>query len=62
MVVEEVEDFYTNAVGEEKVGNVGLPALIGHFGFEADVGASWLLLGLWGNQARVGDDAADGGS
>lgn len=61
MIVEEVEDFYASAVGEEKVGDVGLPALIGHFGFEADVGASWLLLRLRGNQACIGDDAADSG-
>lgn len=62
MVIEEVEDFDTGAVGKKKVGDVGLPAFIRHRCFKSDVGAAWLLLGLWANQARVGDDAADGGS
>ncbi len=37
MVVEPAQDLGVGAVGEREMGEVGLPALVGLFGFEADV-------------------------
>ncbi|MDT5369480.1 MAG: hypothetical protein QOC62_3911 [Mycobacterium sp.] len=35
VVVDDVEDFHLAVIGQAPVGGVGLPALIGLFGFEA---------------------------
>ena len=47
---------------EPIVGDVGLPALVGLVGLETNVGRTRLLLGLRGNQAGLGQVAADGGA
>ena len=46
VVVEPGEDLDVGAVGEAVVGEVGLPALVGLLGFEADVGGLAFLLRL----------------
>ena len=62
MVVEEVEDFYSCVVGKKEVGDIGLPAFVGHCGFEADVGVFRPLFRLWGDEPFVRENAADRGS
>ena len=59
MVIDEVEDFYAGVICEVVVGDVGLPAFVGHGCFEADVGRPGAFLWLWGYKSGVGDDAAD---
>jgi hypothetical protein len=48
VVVEDVEDLHVGAVGQGPVGGVGLPAFVGEFGFEAEIGAArpFLRLGV----------------
>jgi hypothetical protein len=67
VVIQPGEDLHMGAGGtrpgrEPIVGEVGLPALVGLVGLEANVGRTWFLLGLRGNQARLGQIAADGGA
>lgn len=59
MVVDEVQNFYPGAIDEEEVGDIGLPAFVGHDCFKPDVGAVRLLLRLWGYKSGAGNDAAD---
>ena len=61
VVVDPAEDFDVVASGEVPVGEVGLPAFVGLFGGEADVGRFGPL--LWGglDEAGGGEVAADGG-
>lgn len=59
MVVEEIKDFDACAVGEEDVGDVGLPAFVGQCCFEADVGAFRLLFRFWGDEPLFGQDATN---
>src|SRR5699024_6901064 len=61
VVVEEVQDLHAGGVGEEPVGDVGLPALVGQVGLEADVGALGAFAGLGDDEALAVQDAADGG-
>jgi hypothetical protein len=61
VVVEPVEDLCVGAVGQSPVGEVGLPAFVGLFGGEPDVGALGALTWLGLDQAVVVQDAADGG-
>jgi hypothetical protein len=50
VVVDDVEDLEVGAVGDGDVGDVGLPALVGQVGFEADVTALGALVGLGGHE------------
>jgi hypothetical protein len=61
VVINEVEDVDLGAVHQAPVGEVGLPALVGQVGFEADRGALGSLVGLWGDKAPLGQDAPDRG-
>jgi hypothetical protein len=63
-VVEPADDLYVCAgsavgAGEPVVGEVGLPGLVRHRGFEADVGGLGSLLRLGDHQPRRGEVAAD---
>lgn len=60
VVVEEVEDFDVGAVGQAPVGEVGLPAFVGLFGGEADVGGLGSFLGLGSDHSGGVQVAADG--
>jgi hypothetical protein len=60
VVVEPVEDLGVGAVGQSPVGEVGLPAFVGLFGGEANVGAFGALAWLGVDQAVVMQDAANG--
>lgn len=65
MVIDDVEDLDVAAIGEGPVRDVGLPPLVGLFGFEADIGALGALVGLGGDEAPLGEDPpdrADGGA
>lgn len=62
MVIKEVEDINSSATGEPQVSDVGLPAFVWLCRFEADVGVARSFLWLWGDQARLGDDASDCGN
>jgi hypothetical protein len=62
MVIEEVEDINSSATSEPQVSNVGLPAFVWLCRFEADIAVARSFLWLWGNQARLGDDASDCGN
>src|SRR3954451_5104087 len=59
VVVEKVEDLYRCAVGEPPVSGVGLPALVGLFGFEPVPGRAWSLLRLGGEESAPGQDPPD---
>lgn len=61
VVVNDVEDVDLDAAGELPVGEVGLPALVGHGCFEADRGAAGALVGLGGDESSLGQDAPDRG-
>ena len=66
-VVEPGDDLHIGAgsavgVGEAVVGEVGLPGLVGHGGFETDVGRLRSFLGLGGDQPGASQVAADGRS
>jgi hypothetical protein len=61
VVVDDVEDLDVCAVGQRPVGDVGLPALVGLLGFEAEVGALRSLVRLGGDEASVGQDPPDRG-
>ncbi len=52
VVVEPAEDFDVGAVGEPPVGEVGLPAFVGLFGGEADVGRFGPFLWCWVRPGR----------
>ena len=67
VVIQPGEDLHMGTGGTRRrhqpiVGEVGLPALVGLVGLEANVGRTWLLLGLRGNQAGLGQIAADSGA
>lgn len=57
---EELLESAAGAVGEEPVGDVGLPAFVGQVGLEADVGAAGAFAGWQGRSAQPG--AGRGGS
>ena len=59
VVVDPVQDLDVGPVGEDPVGSVGLPALVGHRGFEPDERAPRSLLGLRGDEAPAGQDPPD---
>jgi hypothetical protein len=64
-VVEPGDDLHVVAgsavvVGESVVGEVGLPGLVRHPGFEPDVGGLRALLRFGDDHARAGQVAADG--
>ena len=61
MVVEVIEDLDSAAVGQLPVGEVALPHLVGERRLEADEGATWSLVGLWGDQPLTLEDAPDSG-
>ena len=61
VVVEPVEDLGVGAVGQRPVGDVGLPALVGLGGLEADVAALGPLVRLRGDESAGGEDSPDGG-
>ena len=60
VVVEPGQDLGIGPAGERVVGEVGLPALVGHLGGEPDVGRLRALGRLGGDQALAGQAAADG--
>lgn len=60
MVVEEVENLDAGAVGEEPVGDVGLPAFVGKVCLEADVGVAGALLRGGSDEPCGVQDAPDG--
>ena len=62
VVVEPVEDLDVGAVGEPPVGEVGLPAFVGLFGGEADVGGLRAFLRLRGDQPGRAQVAVDRGA
>jgi hypothetical protein len=57
VVVEQVEDFDLVAVGEVPVGDVGLPQLIGHGGFEAFPRRAGPFVRLSDDEASAFEDA-----
>ena len=59
VVVEPVDDLRAGAAGQRPVGEVGLPALVGHGRFEPEVGGAGPLAGLGGDQAGGVQDPAD---
>jgi hypothetical protein len=61
VVVDPVEDLGVGAVDQRPVGDVGLPALVGLFGGEADVAALGPLVRLWGEESAGGEDPPDRG-
>jgi hypothetical protein len=61
VVVDDVEDLDVVAVGEGPVGDVHLPALVGEFGFEADVGAAGPFVGLGGDEPAGVENSPDRG-
>lgn len=44
MVFDEVQNCYPGAIDEEKVGDIGSPAFVGHDCFKPDVGAARRLV------------------
>jgi hypothetical protein len=67
VVIQPGEDLHMGTGGTRRrhepiVGEVGLPALVGLIGLEANRGRTWFHLGLRGNQAGLGQIAADGGA
>ena len=61
VVVDPAEDFDVGAAGEAPVGEVGLPAFVGLFGGESDVGAFGPFVGCGCDEAGGVEVAADGG-
>jgi len=61
VVVDPAEDFGVGAAGDAPVGEVGLPAFVGLFGGEADVGGLGAFLRLGVDQAGGVQVAADRG-
>jgi hypothetical protein len=61
VVVDPVEDLGVGAVGEEPVGDVGLPALVGLSGLESDAAALGSLVRLRDDEAAGGEDPPDRG-
>jgi hypothetical protein len=59
VVVDDVEDFGDGLVGEFDMGDVGLPALVGEFGDEPDVGAARPFVGLRGDEPAGFEDTPD---
>ena len=59
VVVDDVEDLDGGAVGEVPVGGVGLPALVGLVGFEADQRRLRAFLRLGGDEPAAGQDPPD---
>jgi hypothetical protein len=59
VVVQPGQDLHVGAVVELVVGEVGLPALIGLLGGEADVGGSGPLAGRWDHQTLAVQGAID---
>ena len=59
MVADHVEDLDVAAARKPPVGDVGLPRLVGHLGFEADQRGARALLGLRRNQALPPEDPPD---
>ena len=60
VIVDPVEDFDVGAVGEPPVRAVGLPAFVGLFGGEADVGGLRSFLRLWIDEAGCAQVVVDG--
>lgn len=60
VVIEEVEDLHAGAVGEEPVGDIGLPTFVREVGFEAGVGTLRSFLRLGSDETCLMEDAADG--
>ena len=60
VVVDDVEDLVDDAVGHLDVGDVGLPALVGELGLEADPRALGPLVGLGGDEAPGLEHPLDG--
>lgn len=58
MVIDDVEDL-DGAVGEQPVGDVGLPAFVGLVGFEPDQRRSRAFLGSWCDEAAADKDPPD---
>ena len=61
VIVEPGQDLGVGAVGEGVVGEVGLPALVGHLGLEPDVRRPRPLGRVGSHQAEAGQAAADRG-
>jgi hypothetical protein len=55
-----VHDLHVGAVGQGRVGDVGLPAFVGLLGGEAQVAALGPFVGLRGDEAAGGQDPPDG--
>jgi len=62
VVVDEVQDFGVGAISEPPVGEVGLPAFVGLFGGEADVGGLGPFVRGGGDQPGCGEVAVNGGA
>jgi hypothetical protein len=60
VVIDPVEDLHVGAIGQPPVGEVGLPALVGLFGGEPDVGGLGAALRCRCHQARGAQVAVDG--
>lgn len=54
VVVEDVEDFHGGAIGEVPVGDVGLPSLVGLFGFKANPRGAGTFLRLRCDESAAG--------
>nr|WP_231881008.1 hypothetical protein [Brachybacterium sp. sponge] len=61
VVVEEVEDLDSSPGGEEGVGDVCLPALVGQLGLEPSMGAAGAFLRGGGDEALGAQETADRG-
>ena len=59
MVVFDVEDLHIGAVGQPPVGDVGLPAFVGHLGAKPGAGALGALLRLRGDKPAACQDPPD---
>ena len=60
VVVDPAQDFGVGVIGEPPVGEVGLPAFVGLFGGEPDVGGLGAPLRCWCHQACGAQVAMDG--
>jgi hypothetical protein len=61
MVIEPREDLAVGAIGEAPMAEVGLPALVGQFGLEADIAGLGTLLRFRFDEPRGQQTAADRG-
>ena len=59
VVIEPGQDLGVGAVGQGPVGEVGLPALVGQVGLEAQVAAFRAFAGFGGDQPFAGQDPPD---